>query len=478
MFNDPLPFGTVVYFLSEWAVRLVMLFWVPMRRSPEAAKGWLLLIFILPWPGLLLYGLIGRPYVPRFRKERFRKLRKALQPIAQRLAENPQIFHPKMAADLEASVLLAERIGKLPILGGNAVQFLPDYDSSLFKLAADIDTARDHVHLMYYIFCADEATEPVVAALERAAARGVACRVLADALGSRKSHGPLFKRLRAAGVACHTMLDASLLRPGRGRTDLRNHRKLAIIDGCIGHAGSQNLVRADFKQGITNVEMVARVTGPVVVALQFVFAGDWYLESEEMIDEPRYFPEPLLAGEVAVQVLASGPMFAPQGNQRLLVTLLHGARERVVITTPYFIPDEPLFTAIKIAVLRGVKVHLILSKQEDQFLVARAQQSYYEELLDAGVKIHLFYGGFLHAKYVTIDDEAAFIGSSNLDIRSFVLNAEISLIVYDHESARALQREQEKYIQLSVLLTPDVWARRSLLTKYTQNVARLMSPLL
>jgi len=475
---EEVHFGATLYFISEWIVRIVMLFWIPNRRSPEAAKGWLLLIFFLPWPGVVLYWFIGRPYAPKWRRQRLLQLAQAIGPTARRLVGHPQISHPQTAPELQMSVALAERLGRLPILGGNTVELLPHYQASIDRLAADIDTARHHVHLLYYIFRADEATEPVMAALERAARRGVECRVLVDAMGSRKFVAGLFPRLQAAGVACAVMMPYGLLRRPLARSDLRNHRKIAVIDGRVAYTGSQNLIAAEFKPGLTYEEMVVRAEGPIVLELQFVFVSDWFVETELMLEDAAYFPEPQTPGTVPAQVLPSGPTYAPESNQRMIVSLLHGARRRIAIVTPYFIPDEPLLTALTVAAARGVEVHLIVSEQADQWLVGHAQKSYYEELLESGVRIHLFRKRFLHAKFLTIDDEAALVGSSNFDYRSFVLNAEISLIVYDKVVTRQLCEADCRYTAGSRELTAAEWSQRTALVRLSQNIARLMSPLL
>jgi cardiolipin synthase len=467
-----------LYLVAEWIVRLTMLFWVPTRRSPEAAKGWLLLIFFQPVVGLVLYWLIGRPYLPAWRQERLKQLMPELQAISDRLRRHPNIFHPQVSSELAPAVRLAQNLGHMPILGGNSADLLPSYQGSIDRLVADIDAAQHHVHLLYYIFALDDTTRPVCDALDRAVQRGVTCRVLVDALGSRRLLKALLPRLTAAGVQVHQMLPTGLLRRRAGRTDMRNHRKIAVIDGRIGFTGSQNLINADFKAGITYEEMVVRVTGPVVTELQFVFVSDWYLETGEVLDSPRMFPEPELTGEVSAQALPSGPSFAPQANQRLVVALIHGARERVVLTTPYFIPDAPLLQALQVAVLRGAQVHVIVSETEDQFLVGQAQKSYYEELLEAGVRVHLFQREFLHAKHLTIDDQVALIGSSNMDIRSFVLNAEISLLLYDQEVTCKLRQEQDRYFGQSRGLDLDLWRQRGFWRRFSQNLCRLLSPLL
>jgi cardiolipin synthase len=221
-----------------------------------------------------------------------------------------------------------------------------------------------------------------------------------------------------------------------------------------------------------------RVTGPAALELQYIFAADWFLETNEVLDSDQVFPGPEIAGQVPMQALPSGPDFPTQNNQRFIVALIHGARKRVVITTPYFIPDEPLLQALQTAVLRRVDVHLVVSEKEDQFLVALAQKSYYEELLEAGVKIHLYRQNFLHAKHLSVDDAVALIGTSNMDIRSFVLNAELLLVIYDTGVTEQLRAEQERYYANCRLLTLEEWRQRSFGKKLAQHLARMFSPLL
>lgn len=476
-FSD-LPNWSYLLIAFEWALRLIMLVWIPTRRSPEAAKGWLLLIFFEPMIGLFLYWLIGRPDMPRWRRERLSELDAQLAPAIRRLQKHPNIMHPDLGPELNQIVKLAQNIGRLPILGFNAVEPICAYQASLDRLAADIDNAVHHVHLLYYIFSADDATERIVAALVRASQRGVACRVLVDAYGSGRFTPNLREQLSHGSVEVIEILKTGFLRQLQIRSDLRNHCKLAVIDGRIGYTGSQNLVSPVFKQGITYEELVVRVTGPVVLELQYIFVGDWYLETEQVLDLPEIFPDPDVAGLTSTQILPSGPTAAPLGIQRLVVLMIHNARKRVIMTTPYFIPDESLLHALQTAAMRGVDVHLIVSEVEDQFLVAQAQKSYYEELLDANVHIHLYQTRFLHTKLLTIDDELSFVGSSNMDIRSFVLNAEVALLIYDQSTTCELIAQQLTYLEQCRELTSQQWSERGYLQLLSQNLCRLMSPLL
>jgi cardiolipin synthase len=398
--------------------------------------------------------------------------------VVSRLTNHPHIFHPEVGPALSQAVTLAENLGQSPILGGNAVELLVDYDGTIARLAEDIDRAENHVHLQFYIFADDRATVPVIEALGRAARRGVQCRVLADAIGSRPALRTLAPKLTALGVAVHAMLPVSLLPWKKARLDLRNHRKIAVIDGRVGYTGSQNLVAAEFKEGLAYEELMVRVTGPVVLELQHVFAADWFLETNEVLDGEAEFPGPAIAGGVPAQALPSGPAFPTQNNQRLIVALVHGARKKVVLTTPYFIPDEPLLQAMQTAALRGVGVHLVVSEKGDHPIVSLAQKSYYQDLLEAGVRIHLYRKNFLHAKHLSIDESVAVIGSSNLDIRSFALNAEVMLMIYDNDVATRLAAEQEGYFANSRLLALATWEQRSFFQKVVENLARLLSPLL
>ena len=475
LFSDELWLN--VFFAAEWAVRLTMIVVVPFRRSPEAAKGWLLLIFFEPTVGLILYGLIGRPTLPSWRMQRHVEFDKLSHPIFERLASEPNIFHPDVGPELNKAVTLAENLGELPILGGNAIEVLADYDGFFDRLIADIDAARDHVHLLFYIVANDAATWRVIEALGHAVERGVVCRIMADSLGSRPDFEQLLPRLKAAGILAEETMRIGLFRRA-GRLDLRNHRKIAVIDGRIAYTGSQNLVDATFKAGLTYEELNVRLAGPIALELQAVFAEDWYVDTGEHLGEDRYVPNPEVRGDVAVQTLPSGPGYPRENNQRLIVSLIHAANLRVFITMPYFVPDDALLQAIQTAALHGVEVTLVVPLQIDQVLVGYGQRSYYEDLMEAGVRICRYGKRFLHAKCLTIDDTIAWIGSSNLDIRSFALNAEVVVLLYDSRVCNRLAVEQKRYLRDGEMLELESWRRRSPIVKVAENLARLLSPLL
>ena len=472
-------FWAEVWVVSDWSIRLVMLGVVPMRRTPASAMGWLLFIFLFPWVGLGTYLLIGSPLLPRARREQFVRLGELLQPVVATLQSHPNVFHPVLQPDYERAVTLAENLGHLPILGGNAAELLADYDGVITRLVADIDHATDHAHLLFYIFEDDATGQRVIAALGRAATRGVKCRVLIDTVGTgARTLRRLLPQMRTAGIEAYETLPLSIFRRKAARFDLRNHRKIVVIDGRIAYAGSQNIVNSLGDDGLWNDEMVIRLTGPAALALQVCFVADWFIETDEILDTRREFPEPGCPGQIPIQVLPSGPGY-PVGNfQRLLVALVHGARHRIALTTPYLIPDEALLQALHTAALRGVSVDIIVSRRGDSALVRMAQESYYDELLEYGVRIHRYKDRFLHAKHVTIDDDIAVIGSSNMDIRSFRLNAEVTVVCYDSAVASQLRAAADQSISHATPLDPARWSVRPLWRKVIQNVARLLSPML
>src|SRR5207247_204902 len=267
------------------------------------------------------------------------------------------------------------------------------------------------------------------------------------------------------------------------RPDLRNHRKIVVIDGKIGFTGSQNLIKRNYfrKDSIYYNELVARVSGPVVAELEAAFATDWYSESSKLLDNrtaPETTLEVLPAGNVLCQVLPSGSGFENENNLKLFTSLIHAARHTLVITNPYFVPDDALMTALTSAAQRGVDVTLVNSEASDQFLVSHAERSYYEDLLKAGVKLYRYKEPILlHSKHITIDDDIAVIGSSNMDIRSFLLNLEVTLICYAPSVVADLRQVEAVDLSRCNVVNLEEWETRSIKVKFYENISRLTAAL-
>ena len=470
-----LTWGTL-YFLSEWVIRLVMLVYVPRKRSSAATRTWLLLIFLLPLPGLLLYIVFGRIQLPERRVQMQRLASQRIRAFAHLLG-TPQDL-PPVPEYLVASCRLATKLGDFPPTFGNALEYLDEYQGAIDALVRDIDHATHHVHLIYYIYTDDSVAEKVTQALVRAARRGVSCRVMVDSVGSHDALGTVGPLLQAEGVDWVEVLPVGLFRTKAARFDLRNHRKIAVIDGTLGHIGSQNITAPDFVHGHPNEELVVRLRGPIVAQLQAVFLTDHFIETGIELPTDSLFPTPTPAGDVEAQILPSGPAYPQENHLDYLLSLIYTARKSIVIVTPYFVPDEIFLHAIQVACNRGVQIDMILPKFPDQKISHWAQESRYEALLESGVRIHLYRPGFLHAKYVTVDEAISVIGSTNIDIRSFALNAEASLLLYDVPSIAKLSEIIERTLADSDPVDLDTWRRRPLWKQTVENTARLADSLL
>ncbi len=480
---------TIIGVLS-YVFGILAFFFIPANRKPGEATAWLLLIFLAPLLGLILFLLFGSPELSKWRREQQRTMNARIKQLAEDVQQAPAlqpIFDPPYPDRYAPLVQLNASLSGLPVLAGNTVELFTDYVGTVQQIVKDIDGAQRYVHLEYFMFANDTVGSTVVNALVRAQNRGVECRVLVDHLGNLLLSGPVLKRLRAAGITVHKMLPLSPINNQWNRFDLRNHRKIVVVDGRIGFTGSHNLIEdtyhkaSNIRKGMHYIELVARVTGPVVLELNAVFITDWFSETNELLDTstaPETRGLAPVTGDVLCQVLPSGPGFQNDNNLMLFVALLHAARKRITIANPYVVPDDALLLALTSAAQRGVEVTLIVSEIGDQFLVFHAQRSYYEELLRSGVKIYLYRPPvLLHSKFIMVDDDIAVIGSSNLDIRSFQLNLEVTLICYNTSVVHDLQEITLEYLEQSRRLLLGEWRARPLLMKLFDNVARLTSAL-
>jgi cardiolipin synthase len=455
-----------------------MLVYVPQKRSPAAARAWLLLIFFLPLPAVLLYAFVGRIYVPKRRIALQRQASRLIRSVQAQVSPTEESNAVLLPESIRPAVQLATGLGDFVATTGNLLEILPGYEVPIARIIADIEQARQSIHVLYYIFEDDATGSRVASVLIAAARRGVRCRVLLDAVGSRGALRTLAPRFLAAGIEVHAMLPVGLFRRNVARFDLRNHRKIVVIDGMIAYTGSQNIVDSTFIPGFPNEELVVRITGPVVTQLQFVFLADWYFETNEIPQGPEIMPQHDAKGTTIAQVLPSGPGYGRENTKELMIALIYAARAEVVIVTPYFVPDEPFLEAVLAAARRGITMRLILPERSNQRVTNWAQQSYYSQLLGAGVQIYLFQNGFLHAKLMTVDSEVALIGSTNMDIRSFALNAEVSLLAYDSEVVARLKNVWEGYMAGGRALDIATWSHRPVPRRLLQNVARLADSLL
>jgi cardiolipin synthase A/B len=483
----PDPWYTLAFLIADWLIRIGLSLRVIMRRLPVGVSlAWLTVILVFPYAGALMYLMFGELRLGRKRERRAAAIRLARLPQHESLGPKAVIDWRQCGAGCEPMSRIAAALLGNPPLAGNALQLLENAEATFRALIDDIEAAERSVYLEFYIWENGGLADELADALARAAERGVECRVLLDAVGSRpflRSRKP--RELRERGIEIRAALKAGVIRMLFVRFDLRLHRKIAVIDGRIGYAGSMNLVDPRFFKQTAGVgewvDAMARVTGPTVEALGLVIEEDWELETgEKLVRKTAETAEPADAprGPSVVQVLASGPAVKGQAIQDVLLSAIYSARRELMLTTPYFVPDELLLTALASAAWRGVDVTLIVPARVDSKLVRLASSAQRGDLAQAGVKIMEYRGGLLHTKSVTADGELSLFGSLNLDPRSQHLNFEITLAVYDRQFTADLRRLQCSYLGHCTPFDLPQWQRRSFPRRLAQDAGRLVSPLL
>ena len=480
---DGLTITVLLALIVDFSVRVIAIIVVPRNRRPMSGMAWLLTIFFIPYLGVLLFLLIGYRTLPKKRRLMQDQINKFILDSTEGM-ELVRRDHP-WPGWLESVVELNRNLGAMPLVGDNTASLIGEYEVAFDTMIADIDLAKKYVHVEFYILSLDHTTAPFFTALENAHKRGVTVRVLMDHIQSMRKPGfhQTKKRLTDAGIHWELMLPVQPFRGKWQRPDLRNHRKLLIVDGLIGFMGSQNIIdrsynmRSNIRRGLQWKDFMTRLEGPIVSGLNAIFITDWYSETNELLTrdiEPMH-PRPVTHA-LDCQVVPSGPGFKGENNLRLFLALLYYAQDRIIITSPYFVPDESIMYAITTAVQRGLHVELFVSEIGDQAVVYHAQRSYYEELLTAGVHIYMYKAPYiLHAKHFTIDDEVAVVGSSNMDQRSFSLNMEVSLMVRGRSFVRNLRAMEDENRRNSRELTLEEWRKQPLRSTILDNLARLTS---
>jgi cardiolipin synthase len=471
-----------VLIVLVFGARIIM-----MRSAPGVAFAWLLLIIMLPLVGAVLYLLIGERRIGPERARRLDSLSATLNPgggvPGERLTDVDWSRNPQAAAGLDR---LGTTLCGCATVAGSEITLYSESEEAMQAVARDIDDAETGVSMAFYIWNEGGSADEVLESVIRAADRGVACRILVDAIGGRPwLRGPQPPRLRAAGVQVEPALPVGFVRSFFGGAGLRMHRKVVVVDDKVAWTGSMNLADPKvFKHGAGVGEWVdafARLRGAVVAPLGTTVLGDWMLETgtplEELVQstgldtvQPR--------GSADIQVIPSGPGETGDGLLQMLLALVGSAREELVLTTPYLVPDESMIRALRGAAGRGVKVTVIVPERVDSVLTRHASRSFFGDLMDAGVEIFLYRKGLLHTKSIVVDGGISMFGSVNLDMRSTWINYEIALFVYDSEFSERLRELQQTYLSDSRRLDPGAWAARPIRRQFLENTIRLVSPIL
>jgi len=459
------------------------------RREPSATWAWLLAVIFVPIIGVAAYYTVART---RFRRQyRARaavneQADEALSMYVQQSLEgfdDSQLQHLKPAQRglIELAANSAQFSRGAPVFAGNAVELYsfpaPKYEA----LLEAIRSAQSHVHLEYFIYRGDRTGTAIRDLLVERARAGVEVRVLLDGVGTfRTFPADFWKPLAEAGGRAEVFLSVRFGKMAE-RVNFRNHRKIAVIDGRVGFVGGMNIgdehVDVTPRYGRWRDSHV-RIEGPAVAELQRIFLTDWLFTAEQTLAEPRFFPDVPATGTDLVQIVSSGPDCRWPTIQQLYFQAVTTATKQVLISTPYFIPDPSMLSALETAALRGIDVRVLVPARNDQILVTSAARSYYEELLETGVRVFEYRPGFMHAKTIAVDGRYGSVGSANMDVRSFMLNFEASAFVHSEAFGRRLQQQFEQDMAQSREVELETFRQRPRVERFRESVAQLFSGVL
>ena len=455
------------------------------HRDPASRIAWVVVVGVLPLLGMLAYLFLGETSIGRRRVARVHAVIGRMPPFPYRPVEREAVPADGIPERYRHLFQLGHSISGLEPIGGNAARLMPDSNATIDSMVADIDAAKEHVHVLFYIWLPDNNGLKVAEALKRAASRGVTCRAMVDDLGSRTIvRSEHWQAMRAAGVRVAVALPIGhlLLRPFHGRIDLRDHRKIVVIDDRITYCGSQNCADAEFlvkAKFAPWVDAVMRFEGPIARQNQFLFARDWMTYVDENLDDILCKPLPHSPpGGIHAQVVATGPTVRYSAMPEMFETLLFAARREVVVTTPYYVPDDSLQNALCTTAYRGVDTTIVFPARNDSWVTGAASRSYYADLLAAGVKIHEYEGGLLHTKSLTIDGEITLIGSANMDRRSFELNYENNILFHDAALTGVMRERQQSYIARSHPVTTEMVTAWPMRRRLWNNLIATLGPVL
>lgn len=471
-------------FLLNTFFAIVMIF--RERRDASSSWAWLLVLFFIPLLGFLLYMLFGQN-LSRYRMFQWEDRKKLgidklLATQLEEIRNNSFVFKSETAKKYKQMINMHVLNNDALLTDNNEVEIFTDGNEKFETLLKDIEQAKHHIHLQYYIFKKDELGKRLVSALTKKAEQGVKVRVLYDDLGSRSLRPRFFKELRKAEGEVEVFFP-SKLRWINLRLNYRNHRKLVIIDGSIGYVGGFNVgdeyLGLDPSFGYWR-DTHLKIQGTAVHAIQARFILDWNQATEKRVISysPELFPEQPITGDSSIQIVTSGPDSEWEQIKNGYMKMISSASESIYIQTPYFIPDASILDALKIACLSGVEVKLMIPDKPDHPFVYWATLSYAGELLKSGAKIYIYENGFIHAKTIVVDHEIASVGTANIDMRSFKLNFEVNAFLYDVDIATKLYESFIEDMEKSRQLTIESYVQRSRTIKIKESVSRLLSPIL
>jgi cardiolipin synthase len=474
-----LPHVTALAALNTLVIVIFVPWVLRTKKDPTSALAWCLVVVLMPLFGALLFWEFGYNYVyrrlqkRRSHKSAFEREHPPANPGARR---GPQ----PLGEDDDDLARLALKVDAFPVSRGNVVTLYHDTNKAYSAVLEEIRSARHHVHLQFFIIRGDEAGREMLALLTEKAAQGVEVRLLVDSMGGRSLRRKLFWLLLRAGGRVAMFLPLNPLRSWF-HVNLRNHRKIVVVDGVVAFTGGMNV--GDEYLGRSSRfgywrDNFMRVAGPAVAGLQRVFAEDWDLAATEALTGPRYFPAATVAGGDVMQVVPSGPDQSVNAMRMLFFAAVLSARSRLRIASPYFIPDAGLLDALHLARLRGVDVEILGPMRPDHFLSFHATRYYWADMLGRGARIYEYARGMMHSKVLLVDGRSAITGSANFDNRSLRLNFEAGCVLYSPHLIAELEQAFDDDLRESRPLDPVAFARRPFRQHLAENACRLLSPIL
>ena len=454
------------------------------HKDASSAWAWLMVLLFIPILGFFLYLIFGKPLNKRqiFTWDTKSKLgvKKAVQAQMRDIEEDQFVFKDDRLAQYKDLYYLHLRNNDAILTLDNQVEIFKDGNDKFNALISDLEKAKDHIHLLYYIIRHDALGQRIADILIKKVNEGVEVRLLYDDMGSRRLSRRYIRRLRNAGAHVESFFPSKIPKVNF-KINYRNHRKLAIIDGKIGYIGGFNIgdeyLGESKKFGYWR-DTHLKISGNAVLNMQTRFILDWNQASrEDILYEDRFYCA-VPKGDVGVQIVSSGPESDWEQIKNGYIKMIMSAKEKIYIQTPYFIPDESLRDALRIAALSGVEVNIMIPNKPDHPFVYWATLSHIGDMLNAGAKVFIYQKGFMHAKTIVIDGKIASVGTANIDVRSFRLNFEVNAFLYDFELAKRLVDAFEEDVLHSTQMTKKLYVRRSLGIRFKESISRLLSPVL
>lgn len=462
----------ILYVVTALSTMIVI---ISENRNPLKTISWVLVLLMLPLVGLIIFYFFGEDS----RKQRLisHRMHKKLNRKSVGRRDIQDMFNKPM--EHKGLINLLNRMKDTPIYDGTSVTFYSDGVSKFEALFQEIEKAKKHIHIQYYIFLDDEIGEKMKELLVRKASEGVEVRLLYDDVGSWKAKRSFFKDMQANGIIVQPFLKVAF-KLLTSRVNYRNHRKIVVIDGLVGFVGGMNVADRYIKGVEFGVwrDSHIKIEGKAVAGLQTSFLIDWYSSRKEFLTADTYYPILEEKGDNMMQLVTSGPVGQFKDIHMGILQAISNAKECVYIQTPYFVPTDALLLALQMAAMRGVDVRLMIPRYSDTTFVHIATRSFLKEVMDTRVKVFLYEAGFLHSKLMVVDNSLTITGSANMDVRSFEHNFEIDAFIYNEDTCTKAKEIFFNDMIESQLLSEEEWNRRSRIDKFKESVLRLFSPLL